>query len=609
MAIPSGEIYLLHNVPLSADYQHTFDFSDKNEQFNYWKGYIKNTLSNYTYVRKEREYLTVERTMTELEDVNYLIFRSNDGERLYYAFVLNKIYVNPVTTNIVFTLDVMQTYLFDFEWKPSYIKQGHVDRWTADHKPIYSKTDEGLDYGTEYSIENAFRIEQEKEVIWALVTMTDYSSLASEGAIVENTKVFPGSSPFACFIVPIALGSASVLMQFKWGDRTISDFNTFLKSMLNSAMGNFIKSIVILPYNPLIESVTITGNTATIVEKSTVYLDTVTISDSVLLVVKQDSNVLMYDVAGEKMVLARDEWDLGLENSLPTPEEWEELKKNPRTTKRDKRFESKLLCSPYRYNLLCDWRTSPVIFKNEYMTTDKLEIQFNYALSHNAPFRYWIKDYKKDPEGRYTCLSQPMGLEMPIISDQYYTYMLENKNTIQANITNTAIGGVANTLNGIISGAGVGGIGGAIFGGLSGATASAINLQAQIRSENAKQNDIKSKSDAVLNSVDSSFNINDKNYAITFYRMRICCENEEILSEIFNMTGYKVNRVEVPNTRSRVRFNYLQTLGANIVGSINQEDLTKIKNIFDTGITIWHYSEKDFNPLDYSFENVERNLL
>ena len=75
------------------------------------------------------------------------------------------------------------------------------------------------------------------------------------------------------------------------------------------------------------------------------------------------------------------------------------------------------------------------------------------------------------------------------------------------------------------------------------------------------------------------------------------------------MSGYKVNRVDVPNTRSRVRFNFIKTVGANIVGSFNQDDLSKIKSIYKNGVTIWHYSATVFYPLDYSYENIEVNLL
>lgn len=250
-----------------------------------------------------------------------------------------------------------------------------------------------------------------------------------------------------------------------------------------------------------------------------------------------------------------------------------------------------------------------MIFKNEFMTTDKIEVMFNFGLSHNAPFRYWIKDYRRDPEGRYTSLMQPMALELPVISDAYYTYMLENKNTIETNMKNAMISSATNVVSSAVSGAVSGGVAGAVMGGVMSGVSGAVNVGNMIRSENAKQKDLQAKPDTVINSSDSSFNLNDDNTVLSFYRMKICCENEEIISEIFNISGYNVNRVDVPNLKSRTRFNYIQTVGANVTGSINQSDLMKIREIYDNGITLWHYSESDFNPLDYSYENIEVNLI
>lgn len=617
MAIPTGEIYLLSNVILTPSYEHTIDFADRNEQFEYFSSFISHNLGrNYTYIRKEREYISVPKTMVDLEDVNYMIFRSKEGERLYYAFVTNKRYINDNMTEITFTLDVMQTYMFEYEWRPSYIKQAHVDRWNAEHKPIYSKTDEGLDYGTEYTVENGFRIQQSTLCKWLLVSLTNYSEEDMEGHAAQGGTLNPVPTPFATFIVPIPLkakadGSAYDVYV---NNDSIATYNDLIRAMLRGTLGNRIQAISLLNYNPLLaQGETLDNENGRInvnLDLTNVWFETCTfningVATRPFIVLLRIPESLLVGA----QTLARAKWDIGLEDTLPTSKEWEEIKKNPYTTKRDKRFESKLLCAPYRYNILTDWHNSPVIFKNEYMTTDNVEIKFTYGLSSNAPFRYWIKDYKKDIEGRYTCLQQPLALEMPIISDKYATYMLENKNTIQANVTNASINAVTGIVSGAISGGGIGGPYGAIFGAVSGAVSGALNIGAMIRSENAKQNDIKAKPDTILSSTDSSFNINDKSTDIAFYRMRICCENEEIIAQIFNMQGYKVNKVEKPNTRSRTRFNYIQTVGANIVGSINQSDLLKLKSIYDNGVTIWHYTKKDFNPLDYSFENLETNLL
>lgn len=616
MAKPTGYIYLLNNVILSRDYEHTIDFKDANEQYSYFRGFTKFSLENYSYIRREREYISVGLPMNDLDDINYLIFRSETDGRLYYAFVTNKIYNSPNVTWVFFEIDVLQTYMFDYKWQPSYIAQAHVDRWTAEHKPIYSKTDEGLAYGTEYIIETAFKIEQSTNVRWLLLTMVDPASDPESGLTVENFIASigdfdPVESAFGCYLIPILLDPTLENVAITDSAGTFEIFTSyadFIKFMQNSAFGNYIRSVALLSYNPFLSEGNIQGavqyfriNTGVTAEFT--YFEK---SDGAYV------NMLCLSKIPEeyfKGILARAEWTIGLENTLPTAAQWEELRKNPYTTPRDKRFESKLLCAPYRYNLLTDWRNDPVVFKNEYMVPDKIEINYSMALSYNAPFRYYITDYKRDPQGRYTTLSQPLGLEMPIISDAYYTYMLENKNTIQANLTNAIINAGASMTQGAISGAAVGGLWGAVGGAATGAVNGILNISAQIRSENAKQADLKMKPDTVINSNDSAFNIVDDNSAITFYRMRICCENEEILGEIFNISGYKVNRVEIPNTRSRVRFNYIQTSKANIIGSFNQTDLSMIKEIFDRGITIWHYSETDFHPFDYSYENMERNLL
>ena len=68
----------------------------------------------------------------------------------------------------------------------------------------------------------------------------------------------------------------------------------------------------------------------------------------------------------------------------------------------------------------------------------------------------------------------------------------------------------------------------------------------------------------------------------------------------FDMFGYKTNRVKLPNERGRQNWNYVETRNCNVCGSIPQEDLEKLRNIYNTGVTIWHNSE---TFLDYSVAN------
>lgn len=102
-----------------------------------------------------------------------------------------------------------------------------------------------------------------------------------------------------------------------------------------------------------------------------------------------------------------------------------------------------------------------------------------------------------------------------------------------------------------------------------------------------------------LNSGDVNFTFGLNN--LEFKRMSIKNEYARIIDRYFSLFGYKVNDLKLPNITGRRNWNYVKTIGCNIIGDIPQEDLQKIKNIFDKGVTFWH------NPntfLDYSQNNT-----
>lgn len=96
--------------------------------------------------------------------------------------------------------------------------------------------------------------------------------------------------------------------------------------------------------------------------------------------------------------------------------------------------------------------------------------------------------------------------------------------------------------------------------------------------------------------ITTSYNMNK------FYFIKMSIKNEyaRIIDNYFNMYGYKVNTLKVPNITGRQNWNYVKTIGCNIVGDIPQTHLQEIKEIFDSGITLWHNAS---NFLDYSQSN------
>lgn len=91
----------------------------------------------------------------------------------------------------------------------------------------------------------------------------------------------------------------------------------------------------------------------------------------------------------------------------------------------------------------------------------------------------------------------------------------------------------------------------------------------------------------------------DRN-VFTFKEMRAKTEYLQTIDNYFSMFGYKVNSLKVPNLTNRSNWNYIKTNDINIIASIPQEDLDTIKNMFDSGVTLWH---KTNYFLDYSQTN------
>lgn len=627
MTEPRGAIYLIERAPIDITYSHTIDFKSPEEQLAFWGSLVKTELREYQYIRRERRFIQIDKSYESLDGINYLYFRSRENSKYYFAFVTEREYISDNVTRVFFEIDVLQSFMFDYKFKPSYIAQAHVDRWNADHSPKYSRTDEGLAYGSEYVTEAAYKMKPDAPTGHGFYLVYTTSIPADSGIeyssdvdLSKSSTISGNPTPYNIFIIPEAAESEKVIgiAYNSMTTNSLANMHELQRFMMSSGLGEYIKQIVYVPYLPFKYSFkAATGNASGIdyevdfdIEYVPMYFKEGNNAIRCVFIKRIPADSIIKDYASLGL------FD-GLEEKIPTSAEWNAIKANPYTTERDRRFESKLLTFPYRYNIFTDWIGAPALIKNEYLFADKINIKGSIGFGFNCPRRYWIEDYRADPEGREASISQLIPLEQPIISDAYYSYLLQNKNQISANLTNAKINAITTTIGGAgagaiagAHGAGVAGaIGGAIFGTAKAGLDSALNIQAMIRSENAKQSDIKNIPDTIANSNDCTLAIADECRYLTFYRKAISCEFEEQLAQYWAMYGYIVKRVEIPDLRSRVRYNFIKTIGANIEGEIESSYLAAIKTIYDNGLTIWHYSEKDFHPLDYSYENIERKLI
>lgn len=90
------------------------------------------------------------------------------------------------------------------------------------------------------------------------------------------------------------------------------------------------------------------------------------------------------------------------------------------------------------------------------------------------------------------------------------------------------------------------------------------------------------------------------NVTFHFYQSQIKPEYARKIDMYFQMYGYQVNVVEIPNTKSRKKWNYVKTVNANAIGSFPFEDRQALAEIFNNGLTIWHDEKYMYN---YNVEN------
>lgn len=123
---PNSDIVLCTNVPLENTYDHTLTFANTTAQQTYFASKAYKTITQNSYQRAMKNSLRIACTMDEAVRCNYLYFKNTSFENKYfYAFITGWEYVNNITTEITYEIDVFQTFFFDIDIKPSFVEREH----------------------------------------------------------------------------------------------------------------------------------------------------------------------------------------------------------------------------------------------------------------------------------------------------------------------------------------------------------------------------------------------------------------------------------------------------------------------------------------------------
>lgn len=577
--IPNSTLYLCKNVDLDPNYNYTIDFDNITAQANYFDSKIATEFEineGYSYVR-DTQALKVQAKVDDLLGINYLFY--NNGNKRYYAFITKKEYVSETCTKIDFKLDVLQSFIFNYEIDESFVEREHQDRFNLVNNvltPIYSKTDENIDLGKVYKViesniiknDNRASNLQDVNIAWYTIVCSD--------KLLQNetiTNMYGVHSGYYIYFLPVVIGNNGGYHFTFSGTDLETDITEITKNTKTLA-------IFLSKYTPFSVDYSLVGT-----DRIEVNLNG---SEWSGLVVGSTTGYRVISAGSLKVSQPREFFNRNIfTESTPSINNLKQMK-----------YETKLLTSPYSKLIVRANEDKAEFAIEEFTNNIKLTMGFDY--SYNNKMLIKPKDYLGGNLDNVVISTN--NNELALLNDAWRNYEAQNKASLRSGIlTSGALAGA-----GVILGVATGGIGLAVTGG------AILSQASQITNEIIKRHNIQETPDSLkkaMGSVVVDRLIKDNNMLVELHEI----DNEHKV-RVYNYLyhyGYKCNDFKKPNTRSRYYFNYIKTIGANIKTNIDADFRAEIENAYNNGITIWHYrNATTFKGVNnYNYENVEINLM
>ena len=519
---PNTIIRILHNCPLDKTYDHTIYFGSENAQISYFQGLTKYTFTEQTYQRVQRGKARVQRKAEDLYDCNYMMFQNSSfGNKWFYAFITGVEYVNNITSEISFEIDVMQTWFFDYTLEECFVEREH------------SVTD---NIGDNLVPEN--------------LELGDYFIRYKRG-----TNLFGSSLNDWCYMVVASFdknGNDAVGKQYQ--------------GVYSGLVYNFFENYTQI--NDFLEQYAQKAQTGVV---------------TILQIPK-----FMYE-------------DYSLNPDVPVSHTID-LGPMPTTIGDYTPKNKKLLTYPYNFLYVTNYNGNSATYKYEYFyynnplggeETTNPTFDIVAGLNTNPTFVCIPRGYKAQKNVGISNMDNPdekltlSGLPHCAYNvDAFKAWLAQNSSSLAVNALSSAMSW------GIAAGSVTGGAGAA-----AGATAGLINSVASSLSQVYQASIRPPQANGEQGSIT---NVNVGLFDFGFYFKQIRPEFARIIDDYFNMYGYATHRVKTPNRTSRPYWNFVKTIGCVVTGSIPADDMYKICEIYDRGITFW---KNGANVGNYSLDN------
>ena len=315
----------------------------------------------------------------------------------------------------------------------------------------------------------------------------------------------------------------------------------------------------------------------------------------------------------------------------------EELSNNINLFDLNSSFDLKLQFYPFTYYIITDYMNEPLLIKPQlvYNTDNKLIVKIE-TTAISGRYRLYVENNKNDRNGKLEGINNNITYQLPVTSTAYSQFYASSMSSFNNNISNSLIENDMtlrqNTNTATLNtkqtefNAGLTAIASLLSGNLTGTVSSGVSLIQQqekldnlinnlneqnkfkeneiISSKNAKINDLLNTPNSIKTSGnDSIFNLTINNRKIDVVKYTITPQYKKRINNYFKRYGYAFNDYAIPNIYSRHDFNFLKCSVCHLISdTIPREHQEEIKQIFESGVTLWHL-ENGATPLDYSVSN------
>ena len=537
---PQSNITLV-NVPWDNNYQNVRNFNDIGAQGAFFSNlFPRINFEEYTYLRKGSS-IRVGAGVDEIREYNYLYYNNGDG-KTYYCFIEDYNYISENVTELIIKIDVYQTYMFEYTILKSFVEREHVTL-SSDVAGNYTFPEE-LETGEYISREFTNVAETQNTYLIIQIGKNPYNNLETFN-YTNKDGIMQFGYMFAYKISELT-------------DTTSKEWNCFrdlIKKVRDQGISENIFAVYSVPYFVIGERYT--------------------------------NNLL------EEKYPCMIKWD---DTSYGTKNEIEKIFSPPfgenqfnYLGKTYTAKNNKLLTYPYKYLSVSNNVGSLNTYRYENFENGIPKFILKGVMSIGGSIKLIPENYNGQTRNENEGLMLGKYPQFMWGNDVYTNWLTQNAINVLGDFIDV---GLTFTKSGIslVGGQPVAGTSYA-FSGMQKIISNIGNIYKHSFAPNT------------ISGNASGGDINSSSSQNTFIisHNEIKPEYAEIIDNFFEMYGYKINKLKVPETTSRKYWNYVKTIDINMEGNIPETDLTELKNIFNTGVTIWHTD----NMYNYSLNNHE----